>query len=188
MNKKELLLNAALKLFVEHGFHGTATAKIAKEAGVANGTLFQYFKTKEELIIALFVNIKEEILEYTAEKSVANKGLKDEVKSHVISTVYWGLSNLAKFNYLQQFHSSPFLNTIAKKDLEKYIKPHYNILEKGIQQNKLKPIPIDLMYALISNQTFGLHQFLTRTKLTKIKQQEIIEITFEMIWKMISIK
>jgi AcrR family transcriptional regulator len=48
--KKQQIMNAALKLFVENGFHGTSTAEIAKTAGVATGTLFHHFKTKQELI------------------------------------------------------------------------------------------------------------------------------------------
>ena len=51
MNKDQLIIATALKLFVENGFHGTATSKIAQESGVANGTLFNYFATKEILIV-----------------------------------------------------------------------------------------------------------------------------------------
>ena len=58
MEKTKKILDAALKLFVEYGFHGTPTSKIAEEAGVANGTLFNKFKTKDELIVALFVDIE----------------------------------------------------------------------------------------------------------------------------------
>ena len=54
MEKREKILAAALNLFVEFGFHGTPTSKIAQKAGVANGTLFHYFATKEELVVALF--------------------------------------------------------------------------------------------------------------------------------------
>ena len=64
MTKKEAILNTALKLFVENGFHGTATGKIAQEAGVGTGTLFTYFKTKDELVLSLYVSIKIEMMEY----------------------------------------------------------------------------------------------------------------------------
>jgi AcrR family transcriptional regulator len=60
MKEKELqILNASLNLFVERGFHGTSTAEIAKSAGVATGTLFHYFKSKEELINRLYLYSKE---------------------------------------------------------------------------------------------------------------------------------
>ena len=62
MEKKQNILDASLKLFVERGFHGTSTAEIAKKAGVATGTLFHYFKTKEELINSLYFHSKESML------------------------------------------------------------------------------------------------------------------------------
>jgi AcrR family transcriptional regulator len=53
--KEQKILDTSLVLFVEKGFHGTSTAEIAKTAGVATGTLFHYFKTKEELIDRLYI-------------------------------------------------------------------------------------------------------------------------------------
>jgi AcrR family transcriptional regulator len=60
-DKKAALLKAALKLFTERGFHGTSTAQISKEAGVATGTLFNYFPTKEDLINGLYFEVKGEL-------------------------------------------------------------------------------------------------------------------------------
>ena len=53
-DKKTAIMNTALKLFTERGFHGTSTAQISKELGVGTGTLFNYFPTKEELINSLY--------------------------------------------------------------------------------------------------------------------------------------
>ena len=60
MDKRELLLEAATKLFVERGLHATPTSVISKEAGVSAGILFHYFKTKDDLIDELYVSIKKE--------------------------------------------------------------------------------------------------------------------------------
>ncbi|MDD3246000.1 MAG: TetR/AcrR family transcriptional regulator [Methanosarcina sp.] len=49
-DKRTAIIETALKLFTERGFHGTSTAQISKEAGVATGTLFNYFPTKEDLV------------------------------------------------------------------------------------------------------------------------------------------
>ena len=48
--KKQALLEAAIELFAKDGFWQTTTASIAQEAGVATGTLFTYFPTKNDLI------------------------------------------------------------------------------------------------------------------------------------------
>ncbi len=53
LNRKREILDAASKVFSEKGFHGATTAEIAKEAGVAEGTVFRYFKTKKDILISL---------------------------------------------------------------------------------------------------------------------------------------
>lgn len=62
-SKKEQILASALELFVTLGFHGASTSAIAKNAGISNGILFHYFKTKEELIIELYIEIKKGMMD-----------------------------------------------------------------------------------------------------------------------------
>jgi AcrR family transcriptional regulator len=50
---RRTILGAALQLFTTRGFHDTSTALIAREAGVATGTLFHHFASKAELVDAL---------------------------------------------------------------------------------------------------------------------------------------
>lgn len=47
---QQRVLDAAVEVFAERGFHGTSTAEIAKRAGVAEGTIFRHFKTKKDLL------------------------------------------------------------------------------------------------------------------------------------------
>jgi AcrR family transcriptional regulator len=53
-DKREAILAAALSLFVERGFHGTAVPEIAERAGVGAGTIYRYFESKEALVNALY--------------------------------------------------------------------------------------------------------------------------------------
>lgn len=59
-DKRQAVLDTALHLFVEQGFHSTSTASIAKHAGVATGTLFHHFSSKSALMDELFLSIKQE--------------------------------------------------------------------------------------------------------------------------------
>jgi AcrR family transcriptional regulator len=45
---RKAILRAALQLFAEKGFYQTTTKAIARKAGIAEGTLFNYFETKED--------------------------------------------------------------------------------------------------------------------------------------------
>jgi TetR/AcrR family fatty acid metabolism transcriptional regulator len=53
-DKRERILDAAERVFAQHGFFAARVAEIAKEAGVADGTIYLYFKSKDDLLISLF--------------------------------------------------------------------------------------------------------------------------------------
>jgi AcrR family transcriptional regulator len=53
-HKREDVMNAALDLFVERGFYGTAVPEIADKAGVGAGTIYRYFPSKEALVNELY--------------------------------------------------------------------------------------------------------------------------------------
>lgn len=57
---KQAILAAALKLFAEKGFYNTSTRTISRKAGIAEGTLFNYFETKEDLALYFFEREMEE--------------------------------------------------------------------------------------------------------------------------------
>ncbi len=52
-NRREEILTAALTVFSEKGYSASTTSEVAKMAGVAEGTIFRYFKTKKELLSAI---------------------------------------------------------------------------------------------------------------------------------------
>lgn len=58
---KKKVLQTALTLFANSGFHATTTAKIAKQAGVSEGTIYKYFKSKDDLLANLLEPILIEI-------------------------------------------------------------------------------------------------------------------------------
>ena len=55
---RERILEAALEVFAERGFHGTAVPQVARAAGVAAGTLYLYFRSKEHLVNEVFREAK----------------------------------------------------------------------------------------------------------------------------------
>ncbi len=61
--KKEVILEAAARLFAKNGYARTSTVALAQEAGVAEGTIFRHFKSKEDLFIALILRLKEKLVQ-----------------------------------------------------------------------------------------------------------------------------
>jgi AcrR family transcriptional regulator len=61
---KQAILAAALKLFAEKGFYNTTTRAISRKAGIAEGTLFNYFETKEDLALYFFEREIDEVIDW----------------------------------------------------------------------------------------------------------------------------
>jgi AcrR family transcriptional regulator len=62
MTKKEAILRVATKLFSEKGYRNTTVAELAQFTGVAEGTIFYHFKTKEGLFLAILDNIRQTLI------------------------------------------------------------------------------------------------------------------------------
>lgn len=187
MDKQKKILESALELFVEYGFHGTPTSKIASNAGVAAGTLFHYFKTKDELVINLYNRIKGELNAYVYAQINESDPVRDKFRTLFNHTLYWALKNNQEFYFIQQFHFSPHLASIPPEELASHAKPHIELFGQAAREGMLKPFPPDLLLTLVGSQVYGLHQYLAKAGFDKKRESDVIDQAFEMIWDMITI-
>jgi TetR/AcrR family transcriptional regulator, fatty acid metabolism regulator protein len=67
-DKRDRILKAAVKVFARNGFHATRVSEVAKAAGVADGTIYLYFKSKEELLFSLFEDRVNKLLTFMREE------------------------------------------------------------------------------------------------------------------------
>ncbi len=185
-DKRKDILAAALKLFVENGFQGTPTSKIAAEAGVANGTLFHYYKTKEDLVIVLYNDIKDELNRYIISKTSCNDKLETKLKVMFIQFIYWALDNRDKFYYIHQFHFSPHFSKISPETIHEQSTCHISLIQEGIKSKILKPLTVDFLLTIISSHVFGIYQYLTKGDFSEKEQKKVINDAFEMMWDMIA--
>lgn len=185
-NKQEEILAAALRLFADNGFHGTPTSKIAKEAGVANGTLFHYYSTKEDLIVALYIDIKRRMAAYIDDKAAKETTAKETFKNQYVEILKWSLDNRSEFQFLQQFSASPYALLLSPEIIKEQLQKTCHDIKEAIKQNAIKNRDVDFILTIFSSHTFGLNQYLIKNKLSKKKQDEVIKDSFEMLWTMLS--
>src|SRR6476646_534797 len=92
-DKRERILTAAERIFARHGFFAAKVSDVAKEAGVADGTIYLYFKSKDDLLISLFERRMQQVNE-TLAGAVKGKAPREQLRS-LIRT------------YLQMVHDEP---------------------------------------------------------------------------------
>src|ERR1700687_2827977 len=101
-DKRNAILDAATRLFAERGLTAAPTSEMSKQAGIAEGTLFTYFKTKDELINALYREIKLELADammsgFSRKQSVRNR--LQHVWNHFVD---WGVATPNQQRVLKQ--------------------------------------------------------------------------------------
>ncbi|WP_432663556.1 TetR/AcrR family transcriptional regulator [Wukongibacter baidiensis] len=181
MSKSDKILEAALKLFIKDGFHATPTSKIAKEAGVANGTLFHYFSTKEFLINELYLNVKKHLRNYMIYNLDECRTTREKIKHIWISYVKWAIENPDKYAFFQQFCNSPFINSVSREEGVRSFEFLFAIIEEGLNDGSL----IDIDKTLIVGFTFGsTHSVISFAYESPEKfNDEYLEIGFKMYWR-----
>ena len=173
-DKKQKILESALKLFVEKGIDNTSTSLISKEAGVATGTLYLYFETKVDLIRELGTSIQEESLESFLDFigfSVSYQSLE----KFWLERVEWGVNNPDKYKFMIQFKSSPYNTRNTETKLPDHEQKLLNLIEDGIKNKILKDLsPKYISRFFTSHFTFTVEYIL----LTKTTERKIFFDTF----------
>ncbi|MCU7961305.1 TetR/AcrR family transcriptional regulator [Shewanella oncorhynchi] len=145
-DKRQAILDTALALFVSQGFHGTSTASIAKQAGVATGTLFHHFPSKEALMESLFLNIKQEFADALLLNTHKGSDLKHNALQLWQSAIDWSLDNPVKQLFFQQYSMSPM---IAAKVRDQAMNSILGFISELIKQGQMMGLiahyPVELM-------------------------------------------
>lgn len=186
MDKPEKILAVALKLFVTYGFHGTPTSKIAVEAGVSNGTLFHYFKTKDELVVALYIAIKERLKAYLTGKLHKTITVKERSEGLFVHSLSWAQEHKDEFFFIQQFHFSPHISLVPGDEIARQTKMHQELLQEGLKAKIFKPFPLDLIASIYASQINGTYHYLLNNELPAAKKKKLIRDAFDVTWAVLT--
>ena len=140
-NKKELIINAAIKVFADKGFYTANVADVAKEAGVADGTIYLYFKNKDDLLISLFETKMEEILKRFS-SLISSKGNAEEKLRNFIHLYFQMIEedqNLAEVFQVELRQSSKFLKDYHNQNFIDFLNLIGDIIHQGQNDGRFNP-------------------------------------------------
>ena len=139
--KRERILEAAIKIFAEKGFFGAKVAEIAREAGVADGTIYLYFKSKDDLLICLFEDRMERInaalREHLAKESTAEAKLRRFIEMHL--RLVEEHRELVEVLTIELRQSAKFMREYRNPRFAEFLKLLAAIIEEGQRTGELRP-------------------------------------------------
>jgi AcrR family transcriptional regulator len=180
-DKREAILKTALSLFVERGFFGTPTSLISREAGVATGTLFFYFRTKEELIDTLYLQVKAKAAEAMCRELDEEKDTKARLNRLGHNAVAWGVKNKEEMKFMEQFAHSPFVSTSAQEEGMSRFVFLQDLVTEGIREGVIRDYDPQLLVYMMASSLSGLISRVAAAG-SPAEQETIIDQGLEFVW------
>lgn len=144
---RDKIMRAALELVAEDGFSAATTAAIARRAGVAEGTLYRHFDSKDTLFVAVYSGIKERVFDSVMAETDASGSVEDRFRQ-----LWRGVWNAyradpAAFTYGQRFSEYPLAQQGNGQIHEGFVRHISTLIEDGQAAGEIRQAPGSVLRA-----------------------------------------
>lgn len=150
-DKREAILRSTLELIKTNGFHDTPISMIVKNAGVAAGTIYHYFPSKDAIIMELQDQINKEMVAAMFDEANSNKGYKQQFFEGWVGLCRYFINNPSSLIFTEQFNCSPYAKIVSTKDNKDSLRKFNEFFQYGMDKGYLKKME----YLLIASAVFG---------------------------------
>ena len=174
--KKKALLEAAIKVFSEKGFHDAKVTEVAQEAGVADGTTYLYFKNKDDLLIKAVENLFEsKLLEMEKRIALENSGfdkLFRFAEEHI--TIFTEDPKVVRFLAVELRQSKEFYRKYPDfKPLRHYLQFLQNICNEAIEEGSIRNIDsVSLSYIIFGTVNFVITEWAVQDQAFSLQEMK----------------
>lgn len=148
------IIEAALQVIAENGYHASQVSKIAKQADVADGTIYLYFKNKEDILISVFKEKMGSFIKYIDDKIK----VEDTAEKQLLALIETHFSQLSENKYLaivtqlELRQSKPKLREEINNVLKDYLDIIDFVIQNGIDEGTFRG---DVDIRLMRQMLFG---------------------------------
>jgi TetR/AcrR family transcriptional regulator, repressor of fatR-cypB operon len=154
-DKSEAILKAALDLFVERGFHGTSVPSVAHKAGVAAGTIYHYFASKEALVNALYQSLKRQIIAHVMGDFPFAAPTREQFRTVWGRMADFAVKNPREFAFLELHHHSDYLDAESVALENRILDFGATVIKAAQEAQVLKPLPPMLLMEFANGAFIG---------------------------------
>lgn len=153
-DKRERILDAAVRVFAKSGFHDTRVADVAKAAGVADGTIYLYFESKDELLRSLFEDRVGRLLSFVREGLDKHESAKAKLSAIIELQlgVYEGEPELAEVMTVILRQSTKLLKEHARPGFMAYLDAVATVVAAGQKSGEFRS---DVSPHFVARSLFG---------------------------------
>ena len=142
-DKRTQIIDAAVRLFHRDGFWNTSTASVAKEAGIAAGTLFNYFPTKSYLIDQVYIALKQDLATDLVADFPSQAGIHQQIRELWSRFFRWHLERPIEYALMKQLRISELVSSDVVARQNEYFAFARDLLRRGIDEGDLADLPLE---------------------------------------------
>jgi AcrR family transcriptional regulator len=158
-DKRNAILAAATKVFADKGL-SASTASITNAAGLAEGTLFVYFKGKDELINTLYKEIKQDLADFLFAEYPSKGSLRARTKHFWDMYIDWGVENPDQLTLMHKLKVWEGLEPEVRESGKIRFAQLHTLIEGAIADGLFQNVPMDFLIAVLSVQVETTLQFM----------------------------
>lgn len=153
-DKHQQIIDAATRIFARKGFFQARVSDIAREAGVADGTIYLYFDNKDDILISLFEEqmkaVLDDMIGKLAEETDPVEKLRQFALAHL--SLIEKNKNMAEIIQVELRQSSRFMKEYKNERFAQYLDLIADIIEEGQQKGVFRP---DIIPGIAKRAFFG---------------------------------
>lgn len=177
MTTKEKILKTALKLFAKQGIAKTSTAQITKEVGIAEGTLFVHFKTKQALVDSIYLDIKQRSILKFCSLLKEDGSAEENVRIIAKNITEYFLKNYEELIFMEIVDKDPIISKVVMDIAKEGYAPLVKMMRKWRDQGDFKRVDLEFLQAVIWNL------IMLTVKDCKVKNKKSVSKTqIDLIW------
>ena len=154
-DKREAILEAALRLFVERGFYGTAVPEIADQAGVGAGTIYRYFESKEALVNAIYRQEKLHFAHLVLDDFPAAAPTREQFRLLWTRMAAFATEHTDAFIFLELHHHARYLDAESRAVEQRMTELFTTIVTGAQTRHELKAGSPRLLMGLVMGAFVG---------------------------------
>jgi TetR/AcrR family fatty acid metabolism transcriptional regulator len=138
--KRKRIITSAVKIFGEKGFQNATIAEIARDAGIGDATIYEYFKSKEDMLLKIPVEITKELIPQINEHMMGIKGAFNKLRKYI----WWYINFLEKnpgygsIVLLELKTSKAYISTEAYQSARNFYQILLDIIKEGQEEGLIK--------------------------------------------------
>ncbi|MFO7740569.1 MAG: TetR/AcrR family transcriptional regulator [Desulfatiglandaceae bacterium] len=178
--KYHRIIHAATKIFARKGFYQAKISEIAREAGVADGTIYIYFENKDDILISLFEEEMKTVLDNMVKQISAERGPAEKLEKFALTHLQLieQNQNMAEIIQVEVRQSSKFMKEYKNEKFTQYLDLIGDIIREGQEKGIFKK---DVVPGVAERAFFGALDEMSRYWVLSTRRRYDIQIVAKQI-------